>query len=82
MDTYGTSVAQELFTVWKRHANSEEIEIREMEDEHLLATIAMIQRGRDASGRRVPQDRDRYLPSLEDEAVRRSLKVREDGWDA
>jgi hypothetical protein len=76
---YATMERQE---VWVKHVGSSSIPIREMVDEHLQATIAMLKRGYDAKGRIVPADRMSYLPALEREAMNRGLTPREDGWDA
>ena len=67
---------------WRRHSTGELVDITDMVDEYLQATIAMIKRGIDRNGRKVPNDRDTYLPMLEEEAIKRGLQPAEDGWDA
>ena len=66
---------------WQTH-EGRRIPISEMVSDHLQNTIAMIKRGRDASGRRVSSEYDVFLPVLTAEAVRRGLQPQEDGWDA
>jgi hypothetical protein len=67
--------------LWLRHDNDDEIPIDQMVDEYLLAVIAMINRGTDKKGRRVPENRILWLPVLEAEARKRELEIVEDGWD-
>jgi hypothetical protein len=66
---------------WVKHVSNEEIVITEMDDEHLKRTIAMIQRGFDAAGRKVSPDRERFLPHLISESRRRQISIPEEGWD-
>jgi hypothetical protein len=67
--------------IWRRHNNRETINVTDMVDEYLQSTIAMIKRGIDRKGNRVENDRDAYLPMLEEEARTRGLVPKEDGWD-
>ena len=87
--TVMTTEEMEQFTIeqdiankmWRRHLDGKIVNVMDMKDEYLQATIAMIKIGYDAHGRAVEKGRDRYLPMLEAEAVRRGLKPAEDGWD-
>lgn len=67
--------------IWQTH-EGRRIPVSEMVSEHLQNSIAMIKRGRDASGRRVSSEYEAFLPVLTAEAVRRGLQPKEDGWDA
>jgi hypothetical protein len=66
---------------WQTH-EGRRIPIPEMVNEHLQNSIAMIKRGRDASGRRIRPEYELFLSVLTEEAVRRGLQPKEDGWDA
>ena len=67
--------------VWQTHIGGRRIEIADMEDEHLLNSIAMVERGRDVDGRVIPDFCYTKLDYLKQEAIKRGLTVREDGWD-
>jgi hypothetical protein len=67
--------------LWRKHISENTVEITVMADEYLQSTIAMIKRGSDRKGNKVPHDRDAYLPILEQEAIKRGLIPAEDGWD-
>jgi len=66
---------------WKKHRTGEIINIADMVDEYLQFTIAMLKRGYDVAGRKVSDDRDIFIPMLEQEALKRGLEPAEDGWD-
>jgi len=67
---------------WRSHRTNKTTFIKDMPDEYLQFTIAMVKRGYDIKGEKVPDDRNDYLPALEAEAHRRGLQPKEDGWDA
>lgn len=67
--------------IWKKHLGGGEIKYREMSDEYLQRTIAMLKRGYDYRGGLVQADRISELSFLENEAIRRGLIPREDSWD-
>jgi hypothetical protein len=68
-------------TTWQSHRTGKRIKIADMPDEYLQFTIAMIKRGYDSIGMRVEKNLDIWLPVLEEEAKRRGLVPKEDGWD-
>ena len=68
--------------VWQAHIGGRRTNIEDMEDTHLLNSIAMVERGVDVNGTPIPQFCYSKLDYLKQEADKRGLARIEDGWDA
>ena len=74
---------------WVSHYNGRIFVISDMQDDHLLASINMIERGEDIRGNKVPDWCKDKLTTLELEASKRGIlgqyksnNTVRDGWDA
>ena len=67
--------------VWRRHSTRQIEFIKDMSDSHLLAAIQMVERGYDYSGTKIDEVYKDKLQELKDEAQKRSILERDDGWD-
>jgi len=67
--------------VWQAHIGGRRTPIEDMGDEHLLNTITMIERTVDADGRAIPDYCYNKMDYLKEEAAKRGLRPKEDGWD-
>lgn len=68
--------------IWRSHRTGRITLIKDMPDEYIQYTIAMLKRGYDVYGERISNDLDCYIPALEAEIIKRGLQPKEDGWDA
>ena len=66
---------------WTTHSGRI-IPIKEMQNEHLLNAISMVDKGFDRNGDPVRSHQKERYNDLVFEAQKRGLKIREDGWDA
>lgn len=67
--------------IWQAHIGARRTPIEDMDDEHLINTISMIERGTDRDGRMIPEYCYAKMDYLKEEAAKRRIRPKEDGWD-